>query len=465
MIVINKKEVDQKLNEIYNKVVTNKKQPKQRLVEVFDKVADVKLKINEDYDDYAGNIGNEGPQPGDVEYHNPKPQQTQGIGNFNKIDWKELYESLIENEKKIKGQSNFIGINVSDFVDSEEGMLTLEELKQLEHFDIIEIEKGLPIISDAFGNVKNYIDFYNAAKENWNKEWEEDNSRDPEEKVWGAMQGGVGEGVGDTNFPNVPTEIFNVDTAKDFANQLNTQIKAPFVKTQISTLGGNENISVLLLIAMDKKENWNYGILENSKYARFHISNKGVIERFRSNKFKNKFRKIRVKNVQQAIDKINQSIASEQSLSGFSDDISKLSQTHQGIEDKLKGGKNMPDVGEGIIKEHYGDRYENIMFAQGDDANEPLAILNNQGEDAALEYLTQWHYPGEHDGSNELGHGTSDKVYKKDGYIMSWNSRLGYIGLQYDTKYKGQPEEQPSYSGVSPNDAYEKYGYDSSHLS
>lgn len=88
------------------------------------------------------------------------------------------------------------------------------------------------------------------------------------------------------------------------------------------------------------------------------------------------------------------------------------------------------------------ERYENVVFLQGDEAEEPLKILNDEGEDAALEYLKQWHYPGEHMGTNKLGAGTDDRTYKKDNYIMDWNSRIGYIGLQYDTKPKTAVDEK-----------------------
>lgn len=91
------------------------------------------------------------------------------------------------------------------------------------------------------------------------------------------------------------------------------------------------------------------------------------------------------------------------------------------------------------IEESYGDRYENIVFMQGDEADEPLSILDNEGPEAALELLKQWHYPGEHDGSKELPHGTQDKIFEKDGYYMSWNPYIGYIGLVYDTQHA--PEE------------------------
>ena len=70
-----------------------------------------------------------------------------------------------------------------------------------------------------------------------------------------------------------------------------------------------------------------------------------------------------------------------------------------------------------------------------------MDILNNEGKDATMEYLKQWHYPGEHDGRADLGHGTEDKTYAKDGYIMAWNPYLPYIGLVYDTKHNKEIEE------------------------
>lgn len=84
------------------------------------------------------------------------------------------------------------------------------------------------------------------------------------------------------------------------------------------------------------------------------------------------------------------------------------------------------------------DSYEDVVFMQGEDAEDALSILETQGEDAALNYLKQWHEPGSHMGSSELGHGSGDETYEKDGYIMSWNSRMGYIGLQYDLSHMNE---------------------------
>lgn len=87
------------------------------------------------------------------------------------------------------------------------------------------------------------------------------------------------------------------------------------------------------------------------------------------------------------------------------------------------------------------DKYEDVVFLQGQDAEEPLQILYNDGQDAALEYLKSWHMLGSHMGSPNLGHGSDDKTYDKDGYHMAWNSRIGYIGLQYDLNYNADTNQ------------------------
>lgn len=89
------------------------------------------------------------------------------------------------------------------------------------------------------------------------------------------------------------------------------------------------------------------------------------------------------------------------------------------------------------------DKYEDVVFMQGQEADKPLKILSDQGEDAALEYLKQWHEPGSHMGKSELGHGTQDYTYEKDGYIMAWNPRIGYIGLSYDLSKMDESFDSP----------------------
>ena len=80
-------------------------------------------------------------------------------------------------------------------------------------------------------------------------------------------------------------------------------------------------------------------------------------------------------------------------------------------------------------------RYERVIFAQGDDAEEPLEIVREEGPEAAIEYLAQWHNPGEHETGDTLSHGTDDNVFRTDdGYILSWFPAMDYIGLEFDTE-------------------------------
>lgn len=77
--------------------------------------------------------------------------------------------------------------------------------------------------------------------------------------------------------------------------------------------------------------------------------------------------------------------------------------------------------------------YFNIVFRQGDDAIEPFEILNEEGAQAAIEYLSMWDFGGESENciseSIDKPWGTGDKIYKSGCYILSYNTGLGYIGL------------------------------------
>lgn len=79
-------------------------------------------------------------------------------------------------------------------------------------------------------------------------------------------------------------------------------------------------------------------------------------------------------------------------------------------------------------------RFERIIFLQGDEATKALKLLDKRGTKAAFEHLKQWHYPGEHDTSDKLGHGSRDTVIRDANYILTVNWSMGYIGLEFDTK-------------------------------
>ena len=100
--------------------------------------------------------------------------------------------------------------------------------------------------------------------------------------------------------------IFDVNDAPKFANDLKNQIKAPYMDVQVSTLGGPENVSVILRLSLDPQDQWLNGILQNSRYSMFHFGRDAKIEQFsKSHTISKKFRKATAKNTKDAIAKVN----------------------------------------------------------------------------------------------------------------------------------------------------------------
>lgn len=125
------------------------KNDKKKLFEVFEKVNGVNLK--EWYDD---------------EYFQ-KPQQPQGMGKFENIDWRVLFETLVTNYYVATGKkTEDIGANYGDLTDYD-GMLSPEELRHLEEFGLVEKMGAFPVLGDKYSD---YHTFYSKAKEIWNQE-------------------------------------------------------------------------------------------------------------------------------------------------------------------------------------------------------------------------------------------------------------------------------------------------------
>lgn len=110
--------------------------------------------------------------------------------------------------------------------------------------------------------------------------------------------------------PAKPFWIFDINNVKEAAELLKTRINAPYVSASISTLGGKERVSILFTVAIDPRETWANGILENSRYMKFDLENNGVLEHFSGN-FGNgiKFRKCRLKSIDDVINKLNDFIS------------------------------------------------------------------------------------------------------------------------------------------------------------
>ena len=75
-------------------------------------------------------------------------------------------------------------------------------------------------------------------------------------------------------------------------------------------------------------------------------------------------------------------------------------------------------------------KYSTVVFLQGDEADEPLKILNDKGMDDVFKYLQQWDMGEYNDETEESSKGGADYSHEEDGYLISWNPYIGYIGLE-----------------------------------
>jgi hypothetical protein len=76
----------------------------------------------------------------------------------------------------------------------------------------------------------------------------------------------------------------------------------PYYYAERSTLGGEENASLIVKVSLDPNEQWINGIYHNSRYAMFHIG-AGKIEQFSRSKTE-KFRKCNADSIEVAANKI-----------------------------------------------------------------------------------------------------------------------------------------------------------------
>ena len=105
-------------------------------------------------------------------------------------------------------------------------------------------------------------------------------------------------------------------------------------------------------------------------------------------------------------------------------------------------------------------RYVRIVFMQGEDAEEALGILDERGEEAAVEYLAQWDMGESRKVYDEPASGSQDSVWEdEDGYRLTWHEGLRYIGLEWIERYC-PVEEMDRERKVEVEESEEWYGED-----
>ena len=146
-----------------------------------------------------------------------------------------------------------------------------------ENFDGYPMELTLGEINRRWGRV------FSSARHTAGPRWKENSGRS-------AKKVNARRGRGRRRNPGTVME-----QAQELREAIKARISAPYVSTNIYTLGGPDRPSVGVTISFDPREQWANGILENSKYNKFmvHFDDHSIVdlsgygvERFRKARFK-----------------------------------------------------------------------------------------------------------------------------------------------------------------------------------
>lgn len=97
--------------------------------------------------------------------------------------------------------------------------------------------------------------------------------------------------------------IFTVGNVAEVVEFLEKNIQAPYCKSYFSTLGGDENVGIIMKVSLDKRERWKNGYIENSRYFMFSIENNGKVKEFIGRPHMRRFNAKTVKEVTLKINK------------------------------------------------------------------------------------------------------------------------------------------------------------------
>ena len=87
-----------------------------------------------------------------------------------------------------------------------------------------------------------------------------------------------------------------------------------------------------------------------------------------------------------------------------------------------------------IKRERLAPKYHNIVFLHDYQDEQVAAFLDGDMDDFGriIAHLSQWDYgtENEHSPADTSSGGYSDESYEAGDYILSWNTGLGYVGLE-----------------------------------
>ena len=134
-----------------------------------------------------------------------------------------------------------------------------------------------------------------------------------------------------------PIEEASVLDVKDVGKwipEIKKGIKAGWVSVASSTLGGDENVAILIKITLESENDWPYKILQNARFGMIRIATDGTMEMFASHRNVKNMRKTKIKSSRDVVSKINTWIKT------VSEEVDEASDVFSKLADKMiKYGK------------------------------------------------------------------------------------------------------------------------------
>ncbi len=101
-------------------------------------------------------------------------------------------------------------------------------------------------------------------------------------------------------------KVFDSKSVDVWVKKLKDGLKMPYVEVSKSELGGVDNVSIMIKMSFDKREDWGNKIYQNSKFLIMHLYNNGRLELVASGIKKDvlKYRVMVVKDVDDCLKKM-----------------------------------------------------------------------------------------------------------------------------------------------------------------
>lgn len=161
-----------------------------------------------------------------------------------------------------------------------------------------------------------------------------------------------------------------------------------------------------------------------------------------------------VRLLRQVLDQLSRAHADHRDIA-FTDDRAAAEKVALAAADELhQAADGLDEVADRVMRAHeasgriawhthtspepeYSRRWVNVVFLQGSEADEVLDLIDVEGVQAGIAHLAQWDFGDETTGAafvngevyDELPAGQWDRSFEADGYVLTYNPQMGYVGL------------------------------------